>query len=366
MAIKLQVSKENLLLGLHRVQNVISARSTLPILNNVLLTAEKNSLALTTTDLEVGIRTTVEATVSKTGASTVPCRKLLAVIREATASDVEIDVDDRDAAVVRYGSSVFKLLGLPEGEFPRFPSITGGVEFTLEQAALAKLLDRTSYAASTEESRYVLNGVYFSVKSEKVTAVATDGRRLALAEEECQTSVTKEVGFILPTKAVSELMRLLQPSGNVKAAFSDTQISFNMGHTVLVSKLIDGEFPNYRQVIPTESKERVKLERELFLKALHRVSLLSQDKPTAVRLSFSKNQLSLASFDPEVGEAKETLSIQYKGKDFTIGFNPHYLMDPLRHLDSDMITFDLTDDISPGVIKVEEPFIYVLMPMRLN
>lgn len=367
MAIKLQVVKDDLLKGLQRVQNIICPRSTLPILSNALFSAEKNAIALTSTDLEVGVKTTVPATVAKAGATTVPCRKFFSIVRELPSPDIEIEVDEKDSILVRSGAAFFKILGLPEAEFPRFPSISGGVSFSLDIKLLLSLLRRTSFAASTDEARYVLNGVFFQVKGDKVTAVATDGRRLALSEVEAQTSASKEASFILPSKAVAEVVRLSDQDGNASATFTDSQIIFSVGSSVVASKLIEGEFPNFRQVIPSESKERMKLERELFLSALHRVSLLSTERPCPVRLSFSKNQLAISATDPEVGEAKETIPVSFKGKEMTIGFNPHFLMDPLKVLDADEVIFELTDDISPGVLKVEgESFLYVLMPMRLN
>jgi DNA polymerase-3 subunit beta len=257
-------------------------------------------------------------------------------------------------------------MGLPEEEFPQFPKTDGGKTLKLEQATLRDLLKKTTYAVSTDETRYVLNGVLMSFKADKLTVVATDGRRLALVERDLEVPKGAECELIIPTKAVGELQRLLGDSGDVSLSVSENQIICSLGDAVLASKLIEGTYPNFRQVIPTEVKERVPLEREMLLAALHRASILASEKSQSVKLNFAKNTLTITATTPEVGEAKETLSINYKGKELTIAFNPQYLMDPLRNLDADEVFLELTDELSPGVIKVNEPFLYVLMPMRLN
>jgi len=175
-----------------------------------------------------------------------------------------------------------------------------------------------------------------------------------------------ETEFILPSKAVGELQRLLGDKGDVVLAVGENQLSAQGDGTALVSKLIEGTYPNFRQVIPGEAKERISLERERLLAALHRTAILASEKSQSVKLQFGKNNLTITAITPDVGEAKETMAINYKGKEIAIAFNPHYLMDPLRHLDADEVFIELTDELSPGVVKVSEPFLYVLMPMRLS
>jgi DNA polymerase-3 subunit beta len=365
MATKFRVTKEKILDGLQRVQNVVSTRTTLPILSNVLVQAGAKGLDLTTTDLDVAVRCTVEAEVSKPGGTTLPARKLFMILKEVPAADIEIEVDDKNAASIRCGSSFYKIMGLPEEEFPRFPQIDGKA-LKIDQVVLRDMLRKTAYAVSSDETRYVLNGVYMSFKADKLTVVATDGRRLALVERDLEVPKGAEAELILPTKAVSELGRLLTDKGDVKLSIGDNQIIFNLGSTILSSKLIEGTYPNFRQVIPAEAKERVQLEREVLLSALHRASILASEKSQSVKLAFGKNTLTITATTPDVGEAKETVAINYKGKEIAIAFNPQYMMDPLRNLDADEVFIELTDELSPGVIKVNEPFLYVIMPMRLN
>src|SRR5712672_482620 len=363
---KFSVSKDKLLEGLSTVQNVVSTRTTLPILSNVLLQAADGKIRLTTTDLDVGVQGSVEAQVERTGATTLPARRLFSIVRELPASEIYFDVDTKNLAAIRSGSSYFKILGLPEEEFPPLARFDDAKDFTIAQKELKDGLKKTSYAISTDETRYVLNGVLFSFKDNKLTLVATDGRRLAMAEIELEFPRSHEADLIIPTKAVTELQRLLTDDGDVKVSMGSGQIAFDLNKTLLVSKLIEGNYPNYRQVIPGEAKERVKLEREMFLNSLRRVSLLASDKSHSVKLNFSKNNLDITANTPEVGEAKESLAIAYKGREFSIAFNPEFLMAPLRALTEDEVFLDLIDEMSPGVVKIQTPFLYVIMPMRIS
>jgi DNA polymerase-3 subunit beta len=363
---KFSVTKEKLLEGLQQVQNVVSTRTTLPILSNVLLQAGEDEIHFTTTDLDVGVRGSCEARVEKGGATTLPARRLFNIVRELPSTEIQVDVDGKNAASIRSGQSFFKILGLPEDEFPPLPKFEDAKVVTIRQKDLRDGLRKTSYAISTDETRYVLNGVLFSFKDNKLTLVATDGRRLAMVEIELEFPRSHETDLIVPTKAVTELQRLLTGDGDVKVSMGSGQIAFDLNKTLLVSKLIEGNYPNYRQVIPAEAKERIKLEREMFLNSVRRVSLLASDKSHSIKLHFSKNNIDITANTPEVGEAKESLAVAYKGREFSIAFNPEFLMAPLRALGEDEVFLDLIDEMSPGVLKIQTPFLYVLMPMRIS
>ncbi len=363
---KFSVTKEKLLECLQQVQNVVSTRTTLPILSNVLLQTNGSEVRLTTTDLDVGVRGSFEATIEKEGATTLPARRLFTIIRELPSSEIQFDVDGKNAASIRSGQSYFKILGLPEEEFPPLPKFDDSKVVTIRQKDLRDGLRKTSYAISTDETRYVLNGVLFSFKDNKLTLVATDGRRLAMLDIDLEFPRSHEADIIIPTKAVTELQRLLTDDGDVRVSVGSGQIAFDLNNTLLVSKLIEGNYPNYRQVIPGEMKERVTLERETFLNSLRRVSLLASDKSNSIKLNFSKNNIDITANTPEVGEAKESLAVVYKGREFSIAFNPEFLMAPLRNLTEDEVFLDLIDEMSPGVIKIQSPFLYVLMPMRIS
>ena len=363
---KFSVSKEKLLEGLQTVQNVVSTRTTLPILSNVLLQATEGQLRFTTSDLDVGIRASVEVGIEKTGSTTLPARRLLSIVRELPTSEITVEVDSKNVASIRSGPSFFKILGLPEEEFPPLPKFENAKTFTLRQKDLRDALKKTSYAISTDETRYVLNGILFSFRDNKLTLVATDGRRLALVDIELEFPRSHEGDIIIPSKAVAEIGRLLTDDGDIKLSIGENQAAFEVNDTLLVTKLIEGNYPNYRQVIPAETKERVTLERVLFHDAVHRVALLASEKSNSVKLVFTKNNLEIAANTPDVGEARESLAIAYKGRDLAIAFNPEFLMAPLKNLTVDEIFLDLIDEMSPGVVKIQGPFLYVIMPMRIS
>ena len=302
----------------------------------------------------------------KPGATTLPARRLATIVRELPTSEIIFEVDSKNVASIRCGQSFFKILGLPEEEFPPLPKFDDSKVVTIRQKDLRDGLRKTSYAISTDETRYVLNGVLFSFKDNKLTLVATDGRRLAMLDIDLEFPRSHEADIIVPTKAVTELQRLLTDEGDVRVSVGSGQIAFDLNNTLLVSKLIEGNYPNYRQVIPGEMKERVTLERETFLNSLRRVSLLASDKSNSIKLNFTKNNIDITANTPEVGEAKESLAVAYKGREFSIAFNPEFLMAPLRNLTEDEVFLDLIDEMSPGVIKIQSPFLYVLMPMRIS
>jgi DNA polymerase III subunit beta len=367
----LTITKDQIISGLQAVQNVVSTRTTLPILSNVLLRAEGDRLEFTATDLDVTVVSSVEAKVKKPGAATVPVKKLFGIVRELASGEIDLEVDDKNVCSVRAGASFYKINGLAADEFPPMPKFKDDKKVSLPQEKVKGMMKKTSFAISTDESRYVLNGIFISLKDQKMTMVATDGRRLALVDEEVEVAETSHGEFIVPAKAVNELNRLLQDKGEVEIRYTDNQASFTLkdekGSSVLIiSKLIEGNYPNYRQVIPNEVKERVSLIREEFLHALRRAEIMTSEKSNSVKLTFGKNNLAITANSPEVGEARESLAINYKGKEMAIAFNPKYMIDPLNALTNDEVFIELIDDLSPGVLKINGPFLYVVMPMRLS
>jgi DNA polymerase III subunit beta len=366
----LTITKDQIIAGLQAVQNVVSTRTTLPILSNVLLRAEGGTVEFTATDLDVTVASKVEAKVTKPGSTTLPVKKLFGIVRELNG-EIEIEVDEKNVASIRSGSSFFKINGLGADEFPPLPKFKDDKKVVLPQVNIKGMLKKTSFAVSTDESRYVLNGIFFSLKEGKMTLVSTDGRRLALVDEEVEIS-EKSVGeFIVPAKAVNELNRLLLDKGEVEIKFGENQASFSLrdekgDYALLITKLIEGNYPNYRQVIPAETKERISLVREELMQALRRAEIMTSEKANSVRMNFGHNLLTITANSPEVGEARETIAINYKGKEMAIAFNPRYLIDPLNALTEDEVFIELIDELSPGVIKINGPFLYVVMPMRLN
>ena len=363
---KLKIQKTAFINGLQTGYGIISPRSTIPILSNVLMRADKTKLWLTTTDLEVSVRCAVGVEVAKVGATTIPARRILSIVKELAGEDVELEVDEKNVASIKSGASFFRVMGQSDSEFPPLPDFQGKFSYALDQGALKTMLNNVSYSASSDETRYVLNGVYFSFKADKLTVVATDGRRLALSEHEVEFPKEAEMEMVVPTKAINELLHTMKDQGEIKIRSSGNQVVFEFDDTMIISKLIEGNYPNYRQVIPGQAAERVAIEREALLTAVRRVAILTSEKSNAVKLGFSKNKLKVSVTTPEVGEAYENMTVKYAGKDMSVSFNPEYMMDPLRHLANDEIFLEMTDEMSPGVIKCDQPFLYVLMPMRTN
>lgn len=367
---KITITKEQIITGLQAVQNVVSTRTTLPILSNVLINADNGRVEFTATDLDVTVACSVEAKVEKGGSTTIPVKKLFGIVRELTG-EIEIETDEKNVTSIRSGGSFFKVHGLGADEFPPLPKFKDDKKVALSQETVRAMIKKTSFAVSTDESRYVLNGIFISLKEGKMTLVATDGRRLALVDEEVEISEKSAGEFIVPAKAVNELNRLLQEKGDVEIKFGENQASFALkddkGFAVLlITKLIEGNYPNYKQVIPGEAKERIPIGREELLAALKRAEIMTSEKANSVKLSFGRNTLAITANAPEVGEARESLAVNYKGKEMAIAFNPRYLIDPLAALTEEEVFIELIDELSPGVLKINGPFLYVVMPMRLS
>jgi len=363
---KLVIEKDVLLEALQKVQSIVGQRSTLPILSNVLLRADGDTISLTTTDMEVSVKTGFSAEIAEDGGTTLPARRFFSICRELPRGQVEIEVDAKDIATIRCGPSFFKLVGIPEGDFPPLPEFEESAVYTLEQNIFKEMLQKTGHVASSDETRYILNGVQLGFKDEKLTVVATDGRRLALVEQDVEFPEEAQAELVVPTKTVNELIKTLGEEGVLRIRVSKTQVAFDFDSILIVSKLIEGTYPNFRQVIPSQCEERVTIDRETILTAARRVALLTDDQTASIRLTFGKNKLELLSNSPEIGEARETIPVKYEGKETSIAFNPGFLIAPLRHLDSDEIFFEFSDELSPGVIKTNVPFLYVLMPIRIS
>jgi len=367
---KLTIGQEEFITGLQAVQNVVSTRTTLPILSNVLLNAVGDRLTLTATDLDVTISKTVEAKVEIDGNFTMPVKKLLSIAREVGGRQIEMDVSKNQCSI-KSGSSAYRVNGLPAEEFPPIPNFSGQTTIQMPQDTVKTMLRRTSFAVSTDENRYVLNGLYLSFKENKLTMVATDGRRLALAEEDVELKDDNPLEVIVPTKAIQELSRSLGDKGDVDIQITENQVSFGLKEndgtgSLIVSKLVEGAYPNYKQVIPAESKHRVTLDKEELFHALRRAEIMTSEKANSVKLTFSENNLTFTANSPEVGESRETMAIKYEGEETSIAFNPQFFIDPLKALEEHEVHFEFTDQLSPGVVKVNHPFLYVIMPMRTS
>ena len=374
---KFKINQDHFSNGLQQVLNVVASRSTMPILSNVLIEAEEEHISLTTTNLDLGIRCRIKADVSETGSITLPVRKLATIVKELPVNEVFLETNKSNQAKITSGGSLFKIMGIGSEEFPPLPTFENRKVFELSQDEIVNMLKSVSYAQSTDENRYILNGVYFNFADEKLTLVATDGRRLGLTGLELEVSEENAGSLILPAKTVAELERLMGKGEKVNIAFNDRQAAFEIGldeagdsglvdHLYLVSKIVEGNYPNYRQVIPKETEHRVKIERELMLECVHRAALVTSDKSNSVKIKISKNLLEISGQSTEYGESHESMAIAYDGPEVQVAFNPQFLMEPLKALTKDEVFFEFKDELSPGLFKTLDNFICVIMPLRLN
>lgn len=373
---KFKINRDHFSNGLAQVLNVVGSKATMPILSNVLIEADKDHISLATTNLDLGIRCKIKAEVKEAGAITLPVKRLATIVRELPNIDVSIETTPSHQAKITSGGSAFKIMGMGKEEFPPMPEFADEKAVALEQEELATMLKSVSYAQSSDETRYILNGVYFSFKDDKLTLVATDGRRLALTSKDL-TSPEAAGSIILPAKTVSELVRLLDKGTKVRLAVSEKRSAFQIGtdkvgenglidNIYLFSKVVDGNYPNYNQVVPKETHQRIKLERELFLQCVHRAALVTSEKSNSVKLKLSNNLLEITASSPDFGDAHESMAIEYTGPELQVAFNPQFVMDPLRALNKDQVFFELKDEVSPGVFKTLENFLCVIMPVRLS
>ena len=373
---KFKINRDHFSNGLAQVLNVVGSKATMPILSNVLIEAEKDHISLTTTNLDLGIRCKIKAEVKETGAVTLPVKRLATIVRELPNIDVVFDASPNHQVKLTSGGSNFKIMGIGKEEFPPLPEFGEEKSFTLDQPELTSMLKSVSYAQSSDETRYILNGVYFNFKDGKLSLVATDGRRLALISKELEVPPPSSGSIILPAKTVSELLRMLDKGEKLKISFNDRRAAFQINtekdtsglidSIYLYSKVVEGNYPNYNQVIPKETHQRIKLERELFLQCVHRAALVCSEKSNSVKVKLSSNLLEITAHSPDFGEAHESMAIAYSGPELQVAFNPQFVMDPLRALAKDEVFFEVKDEVSPGVFKTLESFICVIMPVRLS
>ena len=363
---KFKIVRSKFLEGLKSVQNIVAAKGSLPILQNVLMEAGENRLVMTTTDLDISIRSSVECEIVESGATTLPVKLLFNSISKAAEGEIVVEVDDKERATITAGSAKFKLAGLPEADFPRLPKDEDAYAYEIPQATLREMFRKVSYAASQDDTRRTLKGVLMSFKDSKLTMVATDGRRLALVENEIEFPKDVEKDIVLPSKAVQELQRSLNGEEIASVMIQKTQVSFKLGNITVYSKLMDDVYPNYRQVIPKETVDKITIDRQLLLDALDRASVMTMDEAHSTKLIFSEGKLTVTSAASDIGEAKDEVPIKYAGEPIEIIFNPSYVMDPLKAIDDDEITINLKNGHSPAVIKCSIPFLYVLMPLRIS
>ena len=370
-----EINKREFLRGLSLIQSVAGRRTTLPILSHILLEWEKKSLFLTGTDLETAIREELTITSHQEGKASVSAKKLYEIVKELPDELIQIHKKDNFWITLQCGKSIFNLAGLDPDEFPSIPSYHDEYFSKVSTKIICDMIERTVYAASNEESRYHLNGILFiQVKQgekEILRMVATDGHRLSLINKESEFIRGIEKGIILPKKGVLEIRKILSDrDGIMEIYFDQTHGFFKMGSSLIVIRLIDGEFPEYEQVIPKENNKKLLLDKERLYGSLRRVSIMASERMEGIKFVFKKDVMELSSYHQDFGDAKEEVEVAYEGDSIQIGFNARYLMEALNTIDTNEVVMELKDEGSPGIIKphsIPDPpnQLCIIMPMKI-
>ena len=366
---KFAIDRMNLLRPLSHINSVVERRNTIPILSNVVLHAASEKLSLTATDMDMDIITTTPCSISSEGATTIPAHLLFEIVKKLPeGAEVQFHVADGHAHISA-GRSSFNLPTLPIEDFPAINSSDMPVSFSITTPDLRNLIDTTKFAVSMEETRYYLNGIYLHFSdTTNLTAVATDGHRLALSQMKPPSGSESMPAIIIPRKAVLELRKLLDDEPQeVEVKLSETRAEFSVGDVRLTTKLIDGTFPEYKRVIPKGNDKIISVSVNLLSAAVDRVSTIASDKSRAIKLNIENNQLVLSATNPDASSATEILEISYDGDSIDIGFNAKYLMDILTQIKGETIAIELIDSGSPSLLRdpEDEANIFVLMPMRV-
>ena len=373
---RLTVERNELLTALQRVQGIVEKRNTMPSLANVLLEAKPEGLDISATDLELGMRGLYKATVEDPGSVTFPARKLYEILKEINDSEIAMTVMDDCLVTIKTNRGEFKVVGLPSKDFPPLPAIERDGLIPLPGVGLLQLIRKTLFAVGDNDTRYVLNGLLIVVtnagETPMIRLVGTDGHRLAMAEQnleaEAKASVDQEHKVIVPKKAAAEIRRLLEEGGEEPMiGFTKNMLIFRKSGLVLTSRLMEGSYPNYQQVIPKASSKKITVNRDDLEGALRRVSVLSQNKSYAVKLTFSKKAITLFSSHPDMGEAQEEIPAGFNGEEFSAGFNARYLLDVLGVMDGETVTLNMEAALSPCLLRESEnpSFQAVVMPVKV-
>jgi DNA polymerase-3 subunit beta len=376
MAMKFTIGKSDLLRGVGRIQSVVEKRNTMPILANVHIDAQKNGkdgrIELAATDLEVGIRSTHDADVKKPGRLTVSAKKLYEILRELPEEPIQLEATPFSLLSLRCARAAFDLAGNAAEEYPALPALLPGETVSVAGLLLGQMIERTMYAASADETRYNLNGVFveFIPETQKLRMVATDGHRLAHVDRPLGIELTSlGRGVIIPRKGLAELKRLVDEddSDEVELGFEGSNALVRKRGVTLSMRLIEGEFPNYRQVIPKPGKHQIVMPAEPLIQALRRVIVIAAERSRAVKLELSAGTMRLSSNNPDLGEAREELDADYDGEELALAFNARYLLDALTYLGAKEVRLGFQDAVSPAQLTpADDPdSLAVVMPMRL-
>jgi DNA polymerase-3 subunit beta len=368
---ELVVRKNDLLRELQLFQGIVERKNTIPILANVLLEAKGEEVRFLATDLEVGLRSTCKASVTKPGSLTLPAKKFYEIVKSLPDTDIRI-AEDKGGVKIAADRFESRMQTLPREDFPTLPESGGAANATLPRSAVKEMVAKTQFAITGEDTRYFLNGALFVLRPEEMNLVATDGHRLALVSvtRDGTATGTEENKAILPKKTLGELGRLLtEGEGDIGYERGENHLFFTAGDRLLISRMIDGQFPAYERVIPKGNDKHIEFERDRLTNAVKRVALMSNERSRAVKFQIEKGKVDVTSSSPDLGEAKETLPVDYTGSPMQICFNAQYVLDFLAAVATDVVSLELKDEVSQAVMKPVGAegydYTYVIMPMRV-
>ena len=365
---KFTITREQLQEGLGAVAAAVPAKTTLPVLSNVLVEVTKQGLRLSATDLDIAVSTSVPADVDAEGGTTLPARKLVDIVRELPSAPIRVTAAGEQRVAIECGRSKFKLLGLPREEFPSFPAVKFDGAWKAPAGVVQKLVGHVAFAASTEESRPILNGVLWEMRPDRTRMVATNGHRLARMDVPSQGSATADL--IVPPKALEQMRRLFPADADVEIARSDNHLGVRAGSTIVFSRLIEGPYPNYEQVIPRENDKAATVDKAAMAAALRRMSVVASDQTHRIRLAFAGGTVKFSVQTPDLGEAQDELAVTYEGEPLEIGFNATYLLEILKFMPTDEVrmTFKAPEraaTIEPVGWNDPASYLALVMPLRL-
>ena len=362
---KVIVARSHLLNLIGKIQSAIPSNPAMPILSNLLMEAIDDQLILTATDLTVTVRAFAEAKVVQKGNITLSAKRFFQLIRELTAPQIELEMGPSSIVQVRAGGSIFKLHGVSTEEYPASPNFSDAPAITVHTPTLRELLTRTAFAVAKDDSRHVLNGVLFQLSQDKLILIGTDGKRLAKITADLANQ-SNQGQFIVPLKAIEEMIRCLDEEGASKLYLASDKIALETPSATIISKLLLGEYPDVSRVIPSKANINIHLHREELTALLRQVALFTSEMSHSVRFSFTQGQLELSATSAEVGEGKVAMPVDYQGEKFEIAFNPHFFIDILKHCQDETVAFGITDSFNPGMITDKTTALFIIMPMRLS
>jgi DNA polymerase III subunit beta len=363
---KFVISRSELSGLIRKIQNIVPQNAPIPILSHFLIEAEEGELILTATDLTVGSRCRAKAQIYEKGSLSIPSKRFFQLIRELSDSDIEVTAAESEMAEIKSGSSRFRLNGMNKEQYPVLPDLQEAIQFPIESEALKEMLYRTAFAVSKEDNRYALTGVLMRIQQGRAIFVGTDGKRLAKTETKIDLDPACSGEYILPLKAVDEIIKILPEEKQATVYLTDEKVAVEVGGSLLVTKLLSGDYPDFEQVIVTKSEKKVILHREELISLLRQVALFTSNTAQSVRFTFVPGELVLTVNCTDVGEGKVSMPVHYDGEKLEIAFNPFYFLDILRHTLDETVTLGISDAYNPGIITDSTSGLFIIMPMRLN